>query len=210
MVADDACATGHQHVQALDRSIGEQAAVRGHAGNAQARALREVERFIQRNGQRLGQADELRARPEWPTPLGVVDPDTLADTTGVDVGSGAVDVTGTVAARDHVRRDRLARTGARLHVRWIHRGGAQPYANLVRARLGVGTLADLEHLCGGSVRFVPGGKHRVPFSSAGCSRSARPASSARSRLSGRPRTRHRCRPRPRSRVRPSTGAPAAA
>ena len=80
IVADRAGAAGDQHGLAGDRSVAEQAAPRGHAGNAERRAGRERHIVGQRRHQMLGERDIFgRGAEGAAVALAVEEPDPLAD-----------------------------------------------------------------------------------------------------------------------------------
>jgi hypothetical protein len=144
-----------------DRAVAEDRAVRGDAGNPEARArlivdvVGELHSLVSRHGGQLRRSSEgtVRLRP--------VHPHTLSDSAGVYALSDGVDDAGAVAVRNDARERQPVPhpVAAFLGVPAIDARDGNPNAHLARSGLRVGHLTDLKHLRSGSRPLVPSREH---------------------------------------------------
>ena len=147
--------------RAFDRPVAEDGAMGGDAGNAQTRAHLVADVVGERDRLVGGHHGELRGGAEGPVGLGAVDPDALSGPGRVDAVADRVDDARPVAVRDHprIRHPVADPVAALLRVPGVDARDSDADANLARSRLGVGHLADLQHLRRRARPLVPSCEH---------------------------------------------------
>ncbi len=151
---------GHQHPLSPHRAVGEDAAVGGHGGDAQAGPLGKVQPCGQGRHLPGRQGDALRRRAMGASESAVVHPDPVAGGKAPHAIPQGIHHTGAVAVRNLPRKGQLARgAGAVLHVGGIEPGGMQPHPHLPGARRVRRHLPHLHHLGRRAVAFIPGRFH---------------------------------------------------
>jgi hypothetical protein len=122
-VPDGTGAACDQHDLAPQRPIPEQRTMRGQGRDAKTGPEPEAGGVGKRDGLLLREAHPLLGRPILATPGGEVDPDPLADPTGIHAVADRIDLTGTVLVGHHERGttgESLAlRIGLRNAVGWV-------------------------------------------------------------------------------------------
>ena len=170
VVADCTGRALHEHGLSRDRSVREQAMVRGDGGNSQAGALCERDVLRQRNGLLLGNDRVLRRRPPRALPLCLVDPHALADPRRRHSLADAIDDAGAVLVRNDPReRERGAArsTAPRFDVGRVHARRVDADAYFAGTGLRLSELPRPQDVAGGSLIFVPRSEHRLRSSSFG-------------------------------------------
>ena len=155
----------HQDRQAVDRPVGEDGPVGGDPRDPQAGADVIADAVGQADSLPGGNDRQLRRGAERPVGLGTEHPHALAGSARVDALACRLDHPGPVTVRDdpgerHLRPQPAA---ALLRVARVDPGAGDPDPDLTRARLSRGHLADLEHLAGRSLPFVPDCAHPNPL-----------------------------------------------
>ncbi len=161
VVTDRAGASGDQHRLVRDGAVGEHGAPRGHAGNAERRALCKAEIIGQRCHQLLRQRDIFRSGPEGAAiALAVEQPDALARFEPSHALADLVDDPGAIAVGDYawvVHRPVAAATAT--DVGGIDAGRLQPDPDLARSGLRRRHLAVTQDLARGARALVPDRLH---------------------------------------------------
>ena len=160
-MADRAGAAGDQNRLARDRSVAEQAAPRGHAGNAERGAGRERHVGGQRRHQMFGQRNVFgRGAEGAAVALAVEQPDPLPDAEPRDAVADLVDDPGAIAVGDHARKfHRAIAAGAAADIGRIDAGGLQPDADFARAGHRRRHVAIGQHIGCGARALVPDRLH---------------------------------------------------
>ncbi len=159
--ADAAENSVDQNQSAVDRAVGEDGAVGGDAGDAEARPQLVTEVVGQRCGLVVGYDGVLGGGAEGAVGLGAVYPDPLSDAVDVDLGAHGVDDSGGVAVRDHPREGhgRAEPAAPFLGVAGVDARDGDADADLAGAGDGIREFADVQDIGGGSLVVVPGSKH---------------------------------------------------
>ena len=148
-------AAGHQHDLAIERAVGEQAAVGGHGRNAEAGALLEGDGIRHPHHVPRGLDGVLGRGPVGAPELGLEEPHSFSDPRLGHARPDAVDDAGAVLVGDDERKaDSGGGAGAALPVRGVDAGRDHADPHLAITRLGVGHLAELHDFCG-AVLFIP-------------------------------------------------------
>ncbi len=148
-----------QHQFAVDGAVGEDGAVRGDAGDAQARAEVVGQVVGQWDGEVAGDDGVLGGGAEGAVGLGAVHPHARPDVARVDAVANGVDDAGGVGVRDHPRigHGRADPAATLLGVAGIGAGDGDADTDLTGAGGGVGQLTELEHFGG----RAPAGRTRT-------------------------------------------------
>ena len=157
-------AAGDEHGLAEDRPVAEQAAPRGHAGDAKGGAFRERQLVRQWRRQMLGKRDIFRRGAEGAAvALAVEQPDPLPGLQVRDAVADLIDDPGAVAVRDHARIfHRPIGTAAAADIGRIDAGSLEPNADLAWSGHRRRHLAERQHVRRRSSSLVPDRLHSVP------------------------------------------------
>ena len=157
------CAAGHQDRLAIDGPVGEQAAVRGHRGHAQARA--ELERGVVRQRHRPIGRDDGPFRRRSPATPGRCQPGPypLANPALVHSLADRVDHACAVVVRDLEAVDRTRRgSAARLPVGRVDTGEGDLDPDLAGTRLRAVDVLHPQHLSARAEVIVERSSHGFP------------------------------------------------
>lgn len=159
--ADAAEDSVDQDQLAADRAVGEDGAVGGDAGDAEARAQLVTEVVGQECGLVVGYDGVLGGGAEGAVGLGAVYPDPLSHAVDVDPVAHRVDDSRGVAVRDHPREGhgRAEPAAPFLGVAGVDARDGDADADLAGAGDGIREFTDVQDIGGGALVVVPGSKH---------------------------------------------------
>ena len=155
VVADGSRPSGDQHGLSVHRAVGEDTAVGGHRGDAEASPLGEGGVAGQKNGVACGLDGVLGRGTKRPVVLGLEEPDPFPDPRRRDAIADLLDDSSAVLiGYDPGKVDAPGQSLAALPVRGIDARRYDPHLYFARARLRVGHIAQLEDV-GGAVLLIP-------------------------------------------------------